>query len=259
MLADINQQEYEFLPFNSQSLDLISESKSRFVNDNNHNHNNIDNISNSNKSIINNKSRRYSSFSYTESDSHPILSSKSFDSGYNSILSASPFGPMNLNSNRKTFVNLIGILNAIHPDHDFSNLQPIDFQKEKNYYKMINKFNNTLIGLGKTVSAWMWEAIDFQIDLKESIVYTYSPSSLFLDDDPGFLWSTMWFIVNKKRKRVCFLYVNAVRHPSSPLTETKKLKKANDEESAVISDDGYDEEYDLRYDDENIVGDLEME
>ncbi|ODV92228.1 hypothetical protein CANCADRAFT_14423, partial [Tortispora caseinolytica NRRL Y-17796] len=124
---------------------------------------------------------------------------------------SSPFGPLDQVSSRRTFAYLIAVLNASHPDHDFSTLRPVDFKRERNVSQVINAFNNALFGLGMPVPPTLWDIVDDHIDLKESAIYSYQPSASFLADEPSTLWSMMWFFFNKRRKRVAYIYLKTVR------------------------------------------------
>lgn len=175
--------------------------------------------------------------------------------GFTTSYSDSPFGPLDQAASRKAFAHLVSILNYSHPDHDFSSLQPADFRRERSAAPVINSFNNLLFGCGIPVPPGMWSSLENHINLKECAVYSHSPPESFLDDEPGTLWSYMWFFFNRRRKRVAYLHLTTIRHHKSP-----KL-------SAIDYRDGMrdvdDEEYDLTvYGDESdydVVGDLELE
>ncbi|CEP64249.1 RNA polymerase III-inhibiting protein MAF1 LALA0_S10e05886g [Lachancea lanzarotensis] len=125
-----------------------------------------------------------------------------------------PFGPINETASRRTFAYLIAILNASYPDHDFASLEPTDFVKSS-MKSLISKFENTLISFGKQPQEWIWETINSHMDVSDCAIYRYKPSKSFLDDEPGHLWSLMWFLFNKKRKRVAYLYLNVFRLKSA--------------------------------------------
>ncbi|ANB14421.1 RNA polymerase III-inhibiting protein MAF1 [Sugiyamaella lignohabitans] len=178
-------------------------------------------------------------------------------------LSSSPFGPLDQAASRKTFAYLISVLNASDPDRDFSSLQPEDFKREPSSTSVVNTFNNILFGQGLPVPPRLWETLDKNIDLKESSIYSHTPPEAFLADEPGTMWSMMWFFFNKRRKRVAYIHLKAVRHYQSPLlTAVDSRRRRKDE----IKDE-YDEdkdEYDLTYSSDSqmydeVVGDLELE
>ena len=56
-----------------------------------------------------------------------------------------PFGPMNQQSSRKTLYLLIATLNIAFPDHEFSDVRPSHFVKEKDGASILNSLSNTLI------------------------------------------------------------------------------------------------------------------
>lgn len=148
---------------------------------------------------------------------------------------------------------------------------------------MINSFNNLLLANRISVPPKLWECLDEHIDLKDCEVYYHSPPESFLDDEPGTLWSYMWFFFNKKKKRVAYLNLSAVHH------HKRRRSVAQDSDNVrgsftLRSDDGSsfkhkrsnstslnpiyakEEEYDLtrnisdsELDEENVVGDLELE
>ncbi|SCU84363.1 LAMI_0C07206g1_1 [Lachancea mirantina] len=139
-----------------------------------------------------------------------------------------PFGPINETASRRTFAYLIAILNASHPDHDFSSLEPTDFVR-CSMKALISKLENTLISFGKQPQEWIWEIINSHMDVGDCMIYQYKPFKSFLDDEPGHLWSLMWFLFNKKRKRVAYLYLNVSRLKHSSSTGTS--------ENAIIEED----------------------
>lgn len=149
---------------------------------------------------------------------------------------SSPFGPLSQVSSRRTFAYLIATLNASHPDYDFShNLQPADFHKERSLKTVINTIDSTLYNLrpgsgmtlhvpsqssykttssaGSTSQAWgpqMWALIDKEMTLKDCTVYSWAPPDEPFDGELGSIWSLNYFLFNKEKKRVAYLYVRAV-------------------------------------------------
>lgn len=174
-------------------------------------------------------------------------------------LETTPFGPLNQTASRRTFAYLIGILNATYPDNDFSSLEPTDFQKI-NSNKLKSKFDNTLISLGKSADqTWMYDIINSHMDLNDCAFYELNldeSSSSFLDDEPGHLWTLKWFIFNKKRKRVAFLYLNGYRLSSPKLNPNLSLSKRR---LTIDNDNDDNEEYDLTYSDDEVMYDDEDE
>lgn len=127
-------------------------------------------------------------------------------------LASSPFGPLDQGSSRKQYAYLISVLNASDPDRDFSALQPDNFVREYNAGKAMHSFDNALIGLGQTCPPRFWEAINREIDIRNSKIYTLVlPQQFLQDDEPGTFWFKMWFFFNKRQKRVVFLYLKTCR------------------------------------------------
>jgi len=128
----------------------------------------------------------------------------------------SPFGRLDQVAARRTFAYIIATLNASHTDYDFSLvLRPQDFKRERKVKNVISSFNTTLFNLGvnlnKPLSA-MWETIDCEMDLKSCEVYSYSPDDVSNDPygDEGLIWSNIYFIFSKQKKRVCYLYLRGI-------------------------------------------------
>lgn len=144
----------------------------------------------------------------------PILRRSSFN---RETINIGPFGPISETASRRTFAYLIGILNASYPDHDFASLKPTDFVKSSRK-QLVSKFENSIIALGKQPQEWIWETINAHMDLADCVFYQYNPQESFLDDEPGHLWSLMWFMFNKKRKRVAYFYLSAFRVKNPPST-----------------------------------------
>lgn len=184
-------------------------------------------------------------------------------SAYDSSITIGPFGPINETASRRTFAYLIAILNASYPDHDFSSLEPTDFIKVS-LKTMISKFENSLYSLGKQPEEWMWEVINSHMDISDCVIYQYSPSRSFMDDEPGHLWSLKWFLFNKKRKRVAYLYLTSSRLKSTSNSEIneddeKEAARARYKRKFTIGEDmnQYEGEYDLTYDENAIEDDEE--
>ncbi|KAH7912341.1 Maf1 regulator-domain-containing protein [Hygrophoropsis aurantiaca] len=56
-----------------------------------------------------------------------------------------PFGPMDKQASRKTLYLLIATLNVAFPDHEFSDVRPAHFSKEKNGASVLNSLSTTLL------------------------------------------------------------------------------------------------------------------
>lgn len=162
----------------------------------------------------------------------------------------SPFGPLSQSSSRKLFGYLIGVLNSTFPDHDFSTVQPNNFTLLPSASELIAKVNSYLISSGKSSGLdWIWQTINTHMELEQCICFQFEPQQSFLDD-LGVIWSNMYFVFNKKKKRVAFLYFLAtvLNDSSHDLTISRRRNsKAGtlDEEGMKIGED--DNEYDLRY------------
>lgn len=181
-----------------------------------------------------------------------------------------PFGPINETASRRAFAYLIAILNASYPDHDFSSLEPTDFVKctKKSF---ISKFENTLISLGKPPQEWIWETINGHMDINDCAFYQYVPQKSFLEDEPGHLWSLMWFLFNKKRKRVAYVYLTACRLKGTPSVGNSVILADDEDENSskleserkqrrkltLDNDNDFEGEYDLTYEENAIIDDDE--
>ncbi|KAG5363477.1 Repressor of RNA polymerase III transcription MAF1 [Yarrowia sp. B02] len=174
-----------------------------------------------------------------------------------SPLVSSPFGDMSDTASKKVFAYLIAILNASDPNHDFSVLQPDDFQREPSASAVIGSFNNVLFGLGMPIPHRMWDVLDLQIEMRDCTIFSFTPDATILADEPGALWSLSWFFFNKRKKRVACISLNARRHSLSPTLGPKVVR------SDVINGDD-EEDYDLTYSSDTdmydeIVGELDLE
>ncbi|KAH7884638.1 Maf1 regulator-domain-containing protein [Phlebopus sp. FC_14] len=56
-----------------------------------------------------------------------------------------PFGPMDKHASRKTLYLLIATLNIAFPDHEFSDVRPAHFNKEKSGASVLNSLSTTLL------------------------------------------------------------------------------------------------------------------
>lgn len=213
------------------------------------------------------------SFSYSYSNRLPIqqkliekvgskVRSKSFtspppqlppnSSDGNNYDEESPFGPLSQSRSRKLFGYLIAILNSTYPDHDFSTIQPTHFTLLDSATDLMAKVNNFLISVGKSTGLnWVWETINTHIELDNTICFQFEPQDSFLNDFPGVLWCNMYFIFNKKKKRVAFLYFMATVLKEGKTENTTLNGRRNskvgtlDEERDEMGEDT--EEYDFRY------------
>lgn len=162
----------------------------------------------------------------------------------------SPFGPLNQPSSRKLFGYLIGALNATFPDHDFSTVQPNHFALLESSSDLIAKVNSFLISYGKSTGLdWVWQTINTHIELHQCICFQFDPQQSFLDD-LGVIWCNMYFIFNKKKKRVAFLYflatvLNDTGNDATTIRRRNSKVGTLDEEGMQLGED--DSEYDLRY------------
>ncbi|OWB77251.1 hypothetical protein B5S32_g1412 [[Candida] boidinii] len=167
----------------------------------------------------------------------------------------SPFGNLSQQSSRRLFAYLIAILNASYPDYDFSSVQPKNFTCLNNSYDLIKKINSLLLSLGKSSNLdWIWQTINTHMDLENTICFQYEPPQTFLDDIQGCLWCNMYFIFNKRMKRVAYINLMSTILPPNKNNELNSIiRRRNskigtlDEETDVF--DETQEEYDLRYND----------
>lgn len=163
----------------------------------------------------------------------------------------SPFGPLNKSSSRKLFGYLIGALNATYPDHDFSTVEPNHFTLIPSSSDLIAKVNSFLISSGKSTGLdWIWQTVNTHIHLDHCLCFQFEPPKSFVDDLPGVIWCNMYFMFNKKKKRVAFLYflatvLNETGNGTSNMIRRNSKVGTLDEEGMQVGED--DSEYDLRY------------
>ncbi|XP_065347015.1 repressor of RNA polymerase III transcription MAF1 homolog [Cloeon dipterum] len=168
----------------------------------------------------------YKKFNNTESGAKPndlqALSpprSSYAGSPYSQSFSGDEENPLCDTISRKTLFYLIATLNAaFHPDYDFSDTSSHEFSKERSNEYVKNVVDNYLQMAGaqyQNVRPELWAAIDEEIVLNESEIYSYNPD---LASDPfgeeGSLWSFNYFFYNKKLKRVVLFTCRAV-NPNS--------------------------------------------
>lgn len=232
---------------------------------------------NSSSSIISSRSNRSSksmdglnsqfvqlknrSFSYSYTKPIPVSNDQAFKRSHSfaspspepEILNYeadSPFGPLTQSSSRKLFGYLIGALNATFPDHDFSTVEPNHFHLVPSTAELIAKVNSLLISFGKSTGLdWVWQTINTHIELDQCICFQFDPQQSFVDD-LGVMWCNMYFIYNKKKKRVAFLYflatvLNENENGATSLRRRNSKVGTLDEEGMKLGED--DSEYDLRY------------
>jgi hypothetical protein len=101
---------------------------------------------------------------------------------------------------------------------------------------------------------FIWDIINSQMDLSDCVCFelnTDDGEKFFLSEEPGQLWTMKWFIFNKKRKRVAFLYLDGFRLNNSPRLQPVSAKK----NLSTIDNDLDNEEYDLTYSDDEVMFD----
>lgn len=167
----------------------------------------------------------------------------------------SPFGPLDQIASRRVFAYLVSVLNSSDPDHDFSSLLPEHFQRETNPNTVINSFNNALFGLGMPLPPRLWDCVNRIIDTNDCMTFSFSPPESFLADEPRLIWSMMWFFFNKRKKRVLYIHLKALRHHQSPNMGPRDPTAPFD-----FNNTPNESEYDLtQYSDDEVVGGLEMD
>lgn len=57
----------------------------------------------------------------------------------------------------------------------------------------------------------MWRIVDSEMDLENCAIYSYRPQENPFDDEDTALWSLHYFFFNKQKKRVCYLYLRALK------------------------------------------------
>lgn len=141
----------------------------------------------------------------------------SHDAFYGSpeTLGASPFGPLNQPNPRKTFINLVALLNASFPDYDFSSVTIDQFTKEEDLSAVQSTLDTTL---NQVVPAYygsvcepLWASINEAIGLADAEVHTYiAPGAEDPFTEPGTLWAMNYFFTNRKLRRVLMFTVAVV-------------------------------------------------
>ncbi|GEQ67939.1 hypothetical protein JCM33374_g1605 [Metschnikowia sp. JCM 33374] len=96
-------------------------------------------------------------------------------------------------------------------------------------------------------------------------IYEFQPSDQSILEDLHHpyqtLWSNYWFIYNKKKKRVCFLYLTAInRGHYSQINRTRTPPVGHESRDSTRQrsrndDESYDDEYDDHMDDASMDGD----
>ncbi|KAI8897857.1 Maf1 regulator-domain-containing protein [Globomyces pollinis-pini] len=127
----------------------------------------------------------------------------------------SPFGPLSQMTSRKTLFYLLGTLNAVYPDYDFSDIKPELFTKIPAIGMAINHVNNLFLvqfensqgQIGQTI----WNTVDQVISTNNCDIYQFTPDrDIEPDAEEGNLWSFYYFFYNKQDKRILFFSGRAV-------------------------------------------------
>ncbi|CCE64277.1 hypothetical protein TPHA_0H00670 [Tetrapisispora phaffii CBS 4417] len=243
----------------SSNISNNTSSNNNSNNNNNNNNNNNDLKSDDSKVNTFNDTTLQNNNKFKVTKTHPNRRRSSIQDAPPNI-SIGPFGPISETASRRTFAYLIAILNASYPDHDFSSLEPTNFVKST-IKQMVSKIENSLYSLGKKPDESMWEIINSHMDFSDSVIYEYDPSKLLLDDEPGYLWSLNWFIFNKKRKRVAYIYLTCVRLQNNLGELNKDNIPLMSKKEYVIDHDSnnFEGEYDLAVEENAIEDDSDMD
>jgi len=84
----------------------------------------------------------------------------------------------------------------------------------------------------------MWQIIDKEMSLKECSVYCYSPEEDPYDGEEGGIWSFNYFLFNKARKRVCYIYLRGlsiISHSPIPKTPMSVKRSADGQWGREVS------------------------
>ncbi|KAI1001965.1 hypothetical protein K3495_g6237 [Podosphaera aphanis] len=170
-----------------------------------------------------------------------------------SLARPSPFGSLGQISNRRTYAYLITILNACHPDYDFSHfLNPDDFRREPSLAEVISNINasichlrpNTEVSLqappvtGDLATAYippsddgwcpqMWMIIDKEMVLKKCQIYSWCPERNPFEQEENSIWRLNYFFYNKELKRVTHFYVRLVSAMNEVTEYYEEVKREN--------------------------------
>ncbi|EPQ54227.1 Maf1-domain-containing protein [Gloeophyllum trabeum ATCC 11539] len=147
-----------------------------------------------------------------------------------------PFGPFDKHSSRKTLYLLIATLNVAFPDHEFSDVRPAHFNKEESGASVLNALSTTLVAPQRGgmraprtyappqamtgTHPSLYRILDDVIGLADCEVFSFVPdiesdphANDFSDDGDDIarrgtlLWSSHWFFLNRKLKRILFISV----------------------------------------------------
>lgn len=149
------------------------------------------------------------------------------------------------------------------------------FNSRKNSISNINSNNNST-GYGPVSNPHNTLAISPKAEQHQSPqehcckVYEFQPSDQTILEDLNHpyqtMWSNYWFIYNKKKKRVCFLYLTAINriHYSkvNSMSDRVLLAEKENQERIKNSDDGFSDDYmevlDIENSDLEVIGDMEI-
>jgi len=125
-------------------------------------------------------------------------------------LSVSPFGPMTYKRSRETLIDLIAVLNASFPDYDFRAVREAQFVKEDlaNALGQIHSRLASVVPNYGYVKDQIWAAIDQEINLRECLVYSFTPDLDCnpFEDEGDTVWSFNYFFVEKRNlKRILLM------------------------------------------------------
>ena len=94
--------------------------------------------------------------------------------------------------NLRTFSYMVSTMNLLFPDYDFSDVDPIHFQRHENLDSVINDVNTTLLSTGITKSLYtmneishtLWSAIDNAVSMNDCEIFSFDPEDPDRNEDP---------------------------------------------------------------------------
>ena len=144
-------------------------------------------------------------------------------------LARSPVGPLSESGSRKTLVSMILVLNSVYPDYDFTLLRASNFRRQPSMAVVEEAVDTALVEVSKIWSETpgygeepfldaLWRVLDESCCLKDCEVFSYIDNDPF--EEPGSLWVTNYFFVNRKEQQILFFAATGISKSAVEDSET---------------------------------------
>lgn len=144
-------------------------------------------------------------------------------------LARSPVGPLSESGSRRILVSMILVLNSVYPDYDFTLLRASNFQRQPGLSVVEEAVDSAMVEVSKIWSETpgygeepfldaLWRVLDEACSLRDCEVFSYTDNDPF--EEPGSLWVTNYFFVNRKEQQILFFAATGISKSALETSQT---------------------------------------